>query len=148
MRYDERAYLLKEWAERLSDFVEVEMWDKLHNELGLRYEYMKKQSTAGAYAKAVEQIHRALQEQVEALELLAEQAEKDASAAEDAEEMFYAWEEGLCPLAVKSHPELKRYPYYGRVLEEIAMYRNEEGLSYEDTEQAIEIWLSEKRRTA
>ena len=148
MRYDERAKLLKDWAERLSDLVEVEMWDKLNNELVLSNKDTERQSTAGAYAKAVERIYWALQEQVEELEKLALQAEKEASIAEDAEKMFYAWELVLCPLAVSDHAGAMPIMGYYSALEEIASYRNEEGLSYDDTERAIEMWLSEKRRTA
>ena len=62
--------------------------------------------------------------------------------------MFDAWEVGLCPSAVKAHPELGLSLDYGQRLKEIASYRNEDSLSYEDTEHAIEIWAMEKRRTA
>ena len=143
MRYDERALMLKDLAERLSDIVYVEIWDVLNSKLRLRDTETAVKSTVGSYREALEGIYFKLAEQVDELTLLSERAEDDASQAESAEEMFYAWEEGLCPLAVKAHPELKRYPYYGRVLEGISFYKNEDGLSYEDTEQAIERWKIE-----
>lgn len=149
MRSDDRAFLLQDWTERLSDLVDVEMWDGLNTKLGLHPNVEEPHSRAEAYAKAVERIYWKLHEQVEALEFLTEEAQRDANLVEEASRMFRAWEEGLCPSAVKANEGLiARQEYYGQALEEIALYRHENSLSYADTEQAIEIWAMQKRRLA
>ena len=148
MKADERALLLKGWTERLSDLVDVDMWDALHNKFRLSTYRNDKGLKVDEYATAVESIYWKLHEQVEALTFLTERAQSDATREEDAAGMFDAWEVGLCPLAVKAHPELGLRLDYGQRLKEIASYRNEDSLSYEDTEHAIDIWAMEKRRTA
>ena len=148
MKADERALLLKGWTERLSDLVDVDMWDALHDKFRLAPYRDDNVRRPDAYAKGVESIYWKLHEQVEALTFLTERAQSDATREEDAAGMFDAWEVGLCPLAVKAHPELGLRLDYGQRLKEIASYRNEDSLSYEDTEHAIEIWSMEKRRTA
>lgn len=70
-------------------------------------------------------------------------AEEDAR--DEAQQMFYAWELGLCPYAMREYRR-KKIPYVWNSLnwDEIAKNLTGVEMSYEDTVRAVEEYLKDK----
>lgn len=156
MSISERAEIMSELRVKLFDLHE-ELWEVLSDKFApydrRNYESGYNAEDAIKHAKPyddidaplITEIFYALASKYDDLEKRCRELNEEEARRDEAYEMFYAWELGLCPYVMREHRR-EGTPYVRNSLnwEDIAKFLNSTGMSREDTAHAIREYLKDK----
>ena len=152
----ERAEIMRECRDKVSELHE-EIWELLTEKLA---PYDSRNDKAFCSAEdsrngtlpyddkdtpLITRVFKALDKAYEELDARCGELDAEEGARYEAYEMFYAWELGLCPYAMREHRR-KKTPHVWHSLhwKEIAEFLSGAEMSREDTERAVSEYLKDK----
>lgn len=152
----ERVEIMREFRDKLLDLHE-EFWeilsekfapfDRRNYESGCTAEDIVNNSQPydDKDSPLITRIFNALDKSYDEIDARCQELDEEEAARDEGYEMFYAWDLGLCPYAMREYRR-NRTPYVRNSLnwEEIAGFLKGSGMSRENTAQAVNEYLKDK----
>ena len=152
----ERVSMMREFRDKVLDLHE-EFWEILTEKLApydeRNYKTGFTAEETGNHSKPYDDkdapliagIFNALDEAYDELDARCGELEAEEDAQYEAQEMFYAWEIGLCPYAMREYRR-KQTPYVWNSLnwDDVAKHLSGSGMSRKDTDNAVREYLKDK----
>ena len=143
MHTEQRAEYWENWNERLNELTN-EVWEALSRKFTPPRNVQPDKDAA-----PVKELHRMLEAVANYINQYTAKIQEEVRRMNCAWDLFRAWEVGLCPYAMQKYvnaPNRRRNDAGdSENWEEIAGFRCEEGISYEDTLSAILAWQESKQ---